>query len=64
LKKGLKSKIKTTKASKTIIHAPGRLAIARGDSREFNRQPYGQDPPISAPVLYGGCFALLNSLAL
>jgi hypothetical protein len=41
LKEGLKHKIKTIEDPKTIIHAPRRLAIARGDSREFNRQPYG-----------------------
>jgi hypothetical protein len=64
LKEGLKHKIKTVEDPKTIIHAPRRLAIARGDSREFNRQPYGQDLPILVPVSYGGCFALLSSLAL
>jgi hypothetical protein len=45
LKKGLKCKIKTTEAPKTIIHAPERLAIAKGDSREFNEQPYGRSHP-------------------
>jgi hypothetical protein len=64
LKKGLKRKIKTTEAPKTIIHAPGRLAIARRDSRDFVWQPYGQDLPVSAHVSYGGYFASLNSLAL
>jgi hypothetical protein len=64
LKNGLKRKIKTTEIPKSIIHAPERLAFARGDSREFNGQPYEQDPPVSVPISYGGCFASLNSLAL
>jgi hypothetical protein len=29
-------------------------------SRRFNEQPYGQDPPVSAPVLVSTAFAMSN----
>jgi hypothetical protein len=64
LQKGLKHKIKTAEAPKTIMHVLGRLAVVKGDSKEFNEQPYGQVPLVSAPISGGVYSASLNSLAL
>jgi hypothetical protein len=37
LQNGLKHKIKTAEAPKTIMHVLGRLAIVKRDSKEFNK---------------------------
>jgi hypothetical protein len=44
-----------------FIHAPGKKAIAGANTRDFNRHPYRQSPPVSMTVSGVGGFTSSNT---